>query len=73
MTPANYIRVGAALLAAVCWLKSAIVKLTPIKSGLEDLDKVHLLAGDLQKMGRWNAAAALFACIAAVADAFASA
>jgi len=36
------------------------------KGGLEELDKVTQLADDLQMMGKWNARAAAFACIAAV-------
>jgi hypothetical protein len=39
------------------------------KGGLEEFDKVTQLADDLQMMGKWNARAAAFACIAAVADA----
>jgi hypothetical protein len=71
MTAVNYVRVAAALLAGACWLKSATIKLTRIKPGLEELDKATSLADDLQAMGRWNAAAALFACVAAFADAIA--
>jgi len=35
MTAVNYVRVGAALLAGACWLKSASVKRTRIQAGLE--------------------------------------
>jgi len=48
---------------------SARTKLTRVRAGLEELDKVTQLADDLQMMGKWNARAAAFACIAAVADA----
>ena len=65
----NSIRIVAALLAAACWFMSARVRVTRIKPGLEELDKVPLLASDLQRMGKWNAAAASFACVAAFADA----
>jgi hypothetical protein len=64
----NTIRIVAALLAAVCWFMSARTKLTRVRAGLEELDKVTQLADDLQTMGKWNAAAAGFACVAAVAD-----
>jgi hypothetical protein len=64
----NTVRIVAALLAALCWFMSARTKLTRVRARLEELDKVTQLADDLQKMGKWNAAAAGFACIAAVAD-----
>jgi hypothetical protein len=65
----NAVRIIAALLAALCWFMSARTKLTRVRAGLEELDKVTQLADDLQMMGKWNARAAAFACIAAVADA----
>jgi hypothetical protein len=69
MTIINAGRIVAALLAAGCWFMSARVKMTRIEPGQAELDKVTLLADDLQAMGRWNAAAASFACVAALADA----
>ena len=68
MKTVNAVRIVAALLAEVCWFMSARTKLTRIRAGLQELDKVTQLADDLQTMGRWNAAGAAFACIAAVAD-----
>jgi hypothetical protein len=65
----NGVHIVAALLAALCWFMSARTKLTRVRAGLEELDKVTQLADDLQMMGKWNARAAAFACIAAVADA----
>jgi hypothetical protein len=47
---------------------SARVAITPIAQGMEELDKVTLLAGDLQKMGMWNLYAAASACAAAVME-----
>ena len=68
MKTVNTIRIVAALLAALCWFMSARTKLTRVRAGLEELDKVTQLADDLQIMGKWNAAGAGFACIAAAAD-----
>ena len=64
----NTVRIVAALLAAVCWFMSARTKLTRVTAGLEELDKVTQLADDLQIMGKWNARAAAFACIAAASE-----
>jgi hypothetical protein len=47
---------------------SARVAITPIAQGMEELDKVTLLVGDLQKMGMWNLYAAASACAAAVME-----
>ena len=66
--PANLIRIIAAVLAAACWFRSASIKLTRIRPGLEELDKVTKLGDDLQQMGWWNCLAAVFAGIAALAD-----
>jgi hypothetical protein len=68
MIVVNTVRMVAALLAAICWFMSARTKLTRVRAGLEELDKVTQLADDLQIMGKWNAAAAGFACVAAVAE-----
>jgi hypothetical protein len=68
MVVVNTVRMVAALLAAICWFMSARTKLTRVRAGLEELDKVTQLADDLQIMGKWNAAAAGFACVAAVAE-----
>jgi hypothetical protein len=54
--------------AALCWLKSSLVTLTPIAPGQDELDKVTKLAGDLQMMGKWNGMAATFACAAALLE-----
>jgi hypothetical protein len=51
----NAVRIVAALLAALCWFMSARTKLTRVRAGLEELDKVTQLADDLQMMGKWNA------------------
>jgi hypothetical protein len=48
-----------AAIAAVCWFISASVRLTKVGPGLEELDRVTNLAGDLQRMARWNFWAAL--------------
>ena len=45
-------------LAAAFWVISATRRLTPIRPGLEDLDKVTVLSGDLKTMSAWNAWAA---------------
>lgn len=53
---------GAALvinfLAAAFWVISATRRLTPIRPGLKDLDKVTVLSGDLKTMSTRNAWAA---------------
>jgi hypothetical protein len=54
--------------AALCWLKSSLVALTPIAPGQDELDKVTKLSSDLQTMGKWNGMAATFACVAAVLE-----
>jgi hypothetical protein len=64
----NTVRIVAAMMAAVFWFMSARTKLTLVRAGLEELDKVTQLADDLQTMGKWNAAAAASACVAAAAD-----
>ena len=64
----NTVRIVAALLAAVFWFMSARTKLTRVRAGLEELDKVTQLADDLQIIGKWNAAAAASACVAAAAE-----
>jgi hypothetical protein len=68
MTIINVIKILATASAALCWFMSARVALTPIAPGLEELDKVTLLATDLQKMGMWNLYAAASACTAAVME-----
>ena len=65
---ANIVLIVAAIIAAACWFKSATIKLTRIKPGLEELNRVTKLADDLQAMGWWNCAAATFAGVAALAD-----
>jgi hypothetical protein len=52
--------------SAVLWIKSAQVRLTPIKEGLEELDKVHLLARDIQRAARWSGGAAVFMALGVV-------
>jgi hypothetical protein len=42
----NAVRIVAALLAALCWFMSARAKLTRVRAGLEELDKVTQLADD---------------------------
>lgn len=42
----NAVRIVAALLAALCWFMSARTKLTRVRAGLEELDKVTQLADD---------------------------
>jgi hypothetical protein len=64
----NAIKILATASAAFCWFKSSRVALTPIAPGMEELDKVTLLAGNLQKMGNWNFYAATSACVAAVME-----
>lgn len=54
--------------AAVCWFMSALVDVTSVAPNKEELDKVALLAADLQKMGTWNRYAAASACAAAVIE-----
>jgi hypothetical protein len=44
--------------AAVFWVISATRRLTVIRRGLEDLDKVTTLSNDLKTMSTWNAWAA---------------
>lgn len=66
--PTNIVRIVAAMIAAACWFGSATIKLTRIRPGREELDKVTKLANDLQAMGWWNCTAATFAGIAALAD-----
>jgi hypothetical protein len=68
MTIINVIKILATASAALCWFMSARVAITPIAPGMEGLDKVTLLADDLQKMGMWNLYAAASACIAAVTE-----
>ena len=45
-------------LSAVLYLRSAFLPLTPISTGMEELDKVAALSRDLQRIGRWNIASA---------------
>jgi hypothetical protein len=52
--------------SAILWIKSAMVRLTPIKEGLEELDKVHLLARDLQRASRLSGGAASFMALGIV-------
>jgi hypothetical protein len=68
VTAINIIKIFATACAAVCWFMSARVALTSIAPGMEELDKVTLLAADLQKMGTWNLYAAASACAAAVME-----
>jgi hypothetical protein len=68
MTVINILRILATASAAFCWFMSARVALTSIAPGMEELDKVTLLAADLQKMGTWNLYAAASACAAAVVE-----
>ena len=56
--------VTAGAAAAVCWFLSARVRLTKIKAGLEELDKVAQLSKTLQKMAVWNFWAAAWTCAA---------
>jgi hypothetical protein len=42
----------------VLWIVSAVTRLTPIRPGLEELDKVNQLAADLRTAAWWSAAAA---------------
>ena len=46
--------------SAIQWIRSASVRPTPINEGLEELDKVHLLARDLQRAARLSGWAACF-------------
>jgi hypothetical protein len=64
----DVLKIVATAAAAFCWLKSALVALTPIAPGQDELDKVTVLAGDLQTMGKWNCGAAASACVAAALE-----
>jgi uncharacterized membrane protein YuzA (DUF378 family) len=55
-------------LAAIFWLLSALVKLTGIAPGLDQLDLVTALSGDLQRMARCNFWAALLTGIGTMAQ-----
>jgi hypothetical protein len=68
MTFVSVIKILATASAALCWFMSARVAITSIAPGIEELDKVTLLAADLQKMGMWNLYAAASACAAAVME-----
>lgn len=46
------------VLAAAFWIISATRRLTPIKPGLDELDKVTVLSAELRTMSIWNACAA---------------
>jgi hypothetical protein len=56
------------VIAACMWLFSAGTHLTPTKPGMEELDKVHLLSGDLKRAARWNSSAAFFTALAVSAQ-----
>ena len=61
MRMAYYLDIAAIVMgfvAAVLWFVSARCRLTKIAPGLEELDRVTDLAGDLQRMSNWNAWAA---------------
>jgi hypothetical protein len=64
----DVIKIIATAAAAFCWFRSARVALTPIASGIDELDKVKLLSDDLQKMGKWNFWVATYACVAAIIE-----
>jgi hypothetical protein len=40
--------------SAVCWFISAMCRLSSIKPGMEELDKVTELSKSLQRMSTWN-------------------
>jgi hypothetical protein len=46
------------LLSATFWISSAVVRLTSFGPGIDDVDKLHNLSDNLQKMARLNSAAA---------------
>jgi hypothetical protein len=48
----NTVRFIAAMLAALCWFMSTRKRLTRVKAGLEELDKMTQLSDDLQIMGK---------------------
>lgn len=52
---------GASGLAALLWAKAALIWVP---------DNKETFVGELQRAGRWNAAAALFACIAFLCQAY---
>ena len=71
MQPCHYFEIAQFVfygLSAILWLQSARVRLTPVREGLEELDKVHLLAGDLQSASKWSGGAAAFMALAVVAQ-----
>ena len=54
--------VGAFLFTAMSgflFLRGALLPLTDIKSGMEELDEVKDLAADLHRAGKWNMASAM--------------
>jgi hypothetical protein len=52
-----YIETAALIAAcgsAVCWFASAMCRLTDIKPGIDELDKVTELSKSLRRMSTWN-------------------
>jgi hypothetical protein len=45
--------------SAFCWIVAAFTRLTPIKKGIAEVDKLHLLSSDLQRAAKWSAVAAI--------------
>jgi len=56
------------VIAACMWLFSAGMYLTPIKPGIEELDKVPMLSRDLKRAALWNSGAAFFTALAVSAQ-----
>jgi hypothetical protein len=56
------------VIASCMWLFSAGTYLTPIKPGMEELDKVPMLSRDLKRAALWNSGAAFFTALAVSAQ-----